>query len=402
MRSLNWTKKYEPKNPDEIVGQGSGVANLIGFLRDFKNQRNKAMILYGPPGCGKTSSVYAAAKELDLELLEVNASDFRNKLMIDATIGNASQQMSLFMKQKVILVDEIDGLSGQKDRGGVAEIARLIETTKFPMILTAQNPYDQKFKNLRKKADLIQYNALDYKDIFEYLSKICDNENIEFDENALKGLARRAGGDLRGAIIDLQLLSAGTNKINNDVLNELSGRKQTESMLQALVKIFKTTDPAIALRAFDNVNEDLDQSFLWIDANLPKEYKKPKDLAKAYLALSKADVFRGRIRRWQHWRFLVYVNALLTAGIATAKDEKYKEFIQYKPTMRLLRIWQAKMSNAKKKSIASKISSMTHTSTKRITNDFEIYRGMFRQKELGNSLAKYFDIEVDELKWMRK
>ncbi len=124
---IPFVKKYEPKHSSEVVGQDGPVANLKSFILDFKNQKNKAIVLYGPPGCGKTSSVYAVANELDLELIEVNASDFRNKDMINATIGNASQQMSLFMKNKIILVDEIDGLSGQKDRGGIVEIVRIID-----------------------------------------------------------------------------------------------------------------------------------------------------------------------------------------------------------------------------------------------------------------------------------
>lgn len=402
MKKIPWTKKYEPKNTSDIIGQGSAVSSLMSFLKNFKNQKSKAIVLYGTPGCGKTSSVYAAARDLDLELIEVNASDFRNKDMIHSTIGAASQQMSLFMKQKVILVDEIDGLSGMKDRGGIGEIVKLVSTTKFPMVLTSQNPYDTKFKTLRKVTELIEFKPMDYKDIYTYLEKICKNENIKFNESALKGLSRRAGGDLRSAIIDLQLLSAGTNEINSDVLNELSGRKQTESILQALVKIFKTTDHTIALTALNDVNEDINQVFLWIDENLSKEYKKPQDLARAYMALSKADVYRGRIKRRQHWRFLVYINALLTAGIATAKDEKYKEFVQYKQTMRLLRIWQANMSNAKKKSISLKIAKTTHTSTKRIINDFELYRVMFKQKKLGKELAEYFKIDDDEFKWLKK
>ncbi len=396
---IPFVKKYEPKHSNEVVGQDGPVANLKSFILDFKNQKNKAIVLYGPPGCGKTSSVYAVANELNLELIEVNASDFRNKDMINATIGNASQQMSLFMKNKIILVDEIDGLSGQKDRGGIVEIVRIIDETKFPLILTAQNPYDQKFKNVRKKTDLIQYETLDHNYIFSFLKQICEKENIKYDEKSLKGLSHRSGGDLRGALIDLEILSAGKKTINSEMLDELYGRKQTESMLQALVKIFKTTSAEIALSAFDNVEEDLDQSFLWIDENLPKEYKKKKDLEKAYRSLALADIFRSRIRRWQYWRFLVYVNTFLTVGVATAKDEKYKEFIQYKPTMRLLRIWQANMSNAKKKSIAEKIATLTHTSTKRITNDFEIYKVILKNNK---ELIGQLELNDDEIKWLNK
>ena len=139
-----------------------------------------------------------------------------------------------------------------------------------------------------------------------------------------------------------------------------------------------------------------------MDANLPKEYTKGKDLARAYMALSKADVYRGRIRRWQHWRFLVYVNTLLTAGVAVSKDEKYKSFIQYKPTMRLLRIWQAKMSMMKKKAISEKIAHGTHTSKKYVLNNFEYYRPLFLSKQFGTEMIHEFEITDDELTWMKK
>ena len=81
------------------------------------------------------------------------------------------------------------------------------------------------------------------------------------------------------------------------------------------------------------VKEDLDESFLWLEENLPKEYE-GKDLERAFDCLSRADVFKGRIRRWQHWRFLVYINDLMTAGIALSKDEKYKKVISYTPQKR--------------------------------------------------------------------
>ena len=122
---------------------------------------------------------------------------------------------------------------------------------------------------------------------------------------------------------------------------------------------------------------------LWLDANLPEEYARPEDLARAYDALSKADVFQRRIRRWQHWRFLVYINALLTAGVAVAKDKKYEKFVQYKPTGRLLKIWWANQKSMKKKAIAEKIAHKTHSSKKDILKSTMPYLPlMFRDREM--------------------
>jgi replication factor C large subunit len=401
---IQWIKKYEPKSLSEIKGQDEAVEYLKEFIKNPKKSRKKAVILYGPSGNGKTSSVYALAKELDLELIEVNASDFRNKDKIDSSIGEASKQMSLFGKRKLILVDEVDGLSGHEDRGGVQAINKVIEESRFPVILTCNDAYDEKLSSIRKNCEMVEFQQLDHNIIYGVIMNICKKENIDYDETALKSLARRESGDLRGAITDLQLLSAGTNKISDDELDQLGDRMKTESILQALVKVFKTTDPNIALTAFDNVDEEQDKLFLWLDENLPDEYENPEDLARAYDMLSRADVFRRRIKRWQHWRFMVYINAYLTAGIATAKDEKYKKFVKYKPTGRLLKIWWANQKNMKRKAICQKIADKTHTSQKRVYKDvFPYFKAMFKEdNDLAKKFTEQFGLSEDEAEWIKK
>jgi len=59
------------------------------------------------------------------------------------------------------------------------------------------------------------------------------------------------------------------------------------------------------------------------------------------------------------------MNALLTAGVSVAKDEKYPGMITYERTKRLLKIWQANMKYAKRKAIAQKLAEKTHCSSKR-------------------------------------
>jgi len=402
--SVPWIKKYSPKHLKDMYGQSSAVEELKSFIQNYKKQKKKAMLLYGLTGTGKTSSVYAAANELDLELLEVNASDFRTEEQLNLTVGNASQQRSLFFKQKIILVDEIDGIAGREDRGGIATLQKLIETTSYPLILTANDPWDSKFSGLRKVCVMVEFQELDFKDMVEILKKICSEEKVKADDETLKTLARRAGGDLRGAITDLQTLSSEKKEIDRAALDELGGRKQTESIKQALVKVFKTGDPKIAINAFDNIDEDINECFLWIDENLPKEYNNAEDLARAYESLSKADVFRGRIRRWQHWRYLVYVNALLTAGIAVAKTEKNKVFVDYEKTKRILKLWMAKQKNMKKKAIAEKIAAKTHSSKKEIIQSALpylqiIFKNDPKQAEL---MADEFELDKEEMEWLVK
>jgi len=397
-----WNRKYSPEKIEEVIGQSSQMKILRFFIENYKTQKKNAVLIHGPAGCGKTSSVYALGEELGLEIVELNASDLRNKDQINSIVGAASQQMSLFGRSKLILIDELDGIAGRKDYGGIPALVKVIVDSAFPVVITANNPYDNKFSSVRNKSELLQFKELEADDVFEILKRVCEKENIKYEEDALKTIARRSAGDARGAVNDLEIIAI-LGEVSKKAVDELSERNKTETIINALMRILKTKDASIALGAFDNVEEDLNQCMLWLDENMPKEYTNPKDLARAYDKLSKSDVFNGRIRRWQHWRFLVYVNQLMTAGVAVSKDEKYKQFVQYKPTGRILKMWWAKQKSMKKKAIAEKIALRTHTSTKEMVKNIDFYKVIFKNnKEMADQIAEELDLAKEEVEWLRK
>ena len=355
-----FTVKYTPKTTAEVIGQSLAVSQLKNFVLNYKQQKQKAALLYGPIGVGKTCSVHALAQELGYDLLELNSSDFRDEASVTSFLSAALGQQSLFFTPKMILIDEIDNISGREDRGCIGAVVKGLEKSHFPVIFTANDPFDSKFKPLQKISLMIEYPKPDYKIIASFLQHISAKEKIPVEERALQALARRADGDVRGSLLDLQTLP----QLTLATIATLSDRKRTQSILQALTLIFKSSSVENALPALDDVDAEMNEIFLWIDENLPKEYTSAKALAKAYEHLSRADIFQGRITRQQHWRFLVYITNLLTAGISSAKEQKNPQFTPYKPTMRLLRIWQAKMKYAQKKEIAAKIARVTHSSKK--------------------------------------
>jgi len=114
---LPWSTKYRPKETTQIIGQPEAVDAVLNHINKFA--KGTALILQGSPGTGKTSIVRAAADELDMEFIDMNASDFRTAAAIKEKIGHASAQQTLLQKKgKVIMVDEVDGLHGNSDRGG--------------------------------------------------------------------------------------------------------------------------------------------------------------------------------------------------------------------------------------------------------------------------------------------
>ena len=395
------TQKYAPQHSSEIIGQPLALAQLKDFIINYKKQKQKAALIYGPIGNGKTSSVYALANELKYDILEINSSEVRNEENMSSFLNAALGQQSLFFTPKIILIDEIDNISGTHDRGCIPALTKALEKSCFPVILTANDPFDSKFSALRKCSKMIEYGKLDYKSIMQILQNICAKENIAVEEKALSALSRQADGDARSALIDLQVLSASENKLLYSDITGLSDRKRTDTIMNALVKIFKSSSVENALPALDNIDMDMSEVFLWLDENLPKEYLSPPALAKAYEYLSRADVFNHRIKRWQHWRFLVYINNFLTAGISSAKDKKNTEMAEYKPTTRILKLWMAQQKLAKKKEIAAKLGLTTHSSAKS-SFEYVAYLQQLVKENGGEEIIKELGLNEEEVEWLRE
>ena len=98
------------------------------------------------------------------------------------------------------------------------------------------------------------------------------------------------------------------------------------------------------------------------------------------------------------------INALITAGIAVSKKEKYKNYVQYKPTGRLLKLWWAKQKAMKKKAIAEKIAEKTHTSAKyALKNTLPYLQVAFKKnKNFRNGLVQELDLSEEEIEWLMK
>ena len=179
----------------------------------------------------------------------------------------------------------------------------------------------------------------------------------------------------------------------------IGDRDKKDSIFNALKLIFKSKNVEEILRSLDKLDMDLDESFLWLDENIPREYK-GFDLVRAYDALSKSDVFNGRIRKSQYYRFLVYRNNLMTAGVALAKKEKYVNWTSYKRTSRIFKLWMAKQKNVRKKAIALKIAKKTHSSVKKVLRDTLPYLQNILKKN--DDLVTEFNLSEEEIEWLKR
>lgn len=389
---MTWVEKYRPVFLEEIKGQEEAIAKVLSFLKDFgKNKR--AIVLHGPPGTGKTTIAHAIAKEKNLEIFELNASDLRNKTNLQEILRPAIEQQSLIKKSKIILVDEVDGIAGKTDFGGVTELLSIISSTTYPMIITANDIWKKNLSELRKKTELVALKEITKREIIQVLLGILEKENLFLSMEILETIATNAKGDLRAAINDLQTISR-TEKPSLFIMDE---RDKDIGIFNVLKKIFKETPRNDMLGDFDKVDMPLEEISLWIEENIPTEYAK-EELAKAIEALSKADIFKGRIYKQQYWRFLVYQNILLSYGISASKKYPKKTFTKYNKPTRILKIWMNNQRSIRKKSISEKYSKYAHIGEKRAMNEFPILKQIINSN---TAIGKELKLTQEEFEYLK-
>ncbi|HLD97519.1 MAG TPA: hypothetical protein VI934_04200, partial [Candidatus Nanoarchaeia archaeon] len=208
------------------------------------------------------------------------------------------------------------------------------------------------------------------------------------------------------AINDLQLLCSGSTQLTKAAVDELSERNRAEEMQTALLKVFRTTEPGIAAGAFENVEAQPEDCFAWIDENLPGEYKIPEELAAAYEALSKADVYRGRIMRRQDWRLLSYFIQVMTIGTALAKSKKHDGQVIFKRPERGLKFFIARAKNQRKLDIAAKIAQKLHSPAPTVISDtlpfMKIIFSKEKNKEKIDKMAAELGLGEEEVEWLTR
>ncbi len=392
-----WVQKYRPESLEDYRGAKKEKKKLKKWAENW-SQGDKPVLLHGQAGTGKTSMAEALATDLDLELVETNASDVRTKKGLKSELKEATRQASFFGKNKLILIDEIDGM-GRADRGGAAELKEIVSESRFPVIMTANDAYESKIRDLKNMSEVIELGSVHTNSINAHLKWILEQEGIDFDERAVKKIARRAGGQMRSAINDLESVALGKDKLTKEDLDSLDQRDSEQEIFDALKIIFKTTSIQNARQASDNLDEDADTFMQWIRENVPREYKKEDDNAEAYEWVSKADLFSGRIRKRMSWSLMKYMYEYLTVGVALSKEEKYDGWTRYQYPSKIKKMGSSHASRNRMDSLTSKLGKKLHISQREAINSMPLYREIVNSNE---ETIEELGLEEKEIELMNK
>ena len=400
-----WTVKHKPKSLTGVIGNKETIQKFADWIKswDKGTPKKRVAFLYGPPGIGKTVTVEALAYDFQMELVEKNASDYRTEEAIKRFAGLASQYGSLFGGKRIVLLDELDGLTGTADKGGVKAITEVAKTAQCPIVLIANNAYDPRFSNLRSYCLLVEFKKPPAGEVMKHLKRICMLEGIQADENALKFIAQRSGGDVRSAVNDLQALAQDKKKLTYEDVSWLGYRDRQETIFNVLRMIIYGRTCLSAKQAVDMADMDIDMLFEWIYENVPEHLTDPHDLARAMDALSMADVYRGRIRTSQDWSFTRYIIDYMTAGVTMARQNtKTHGWIPFKFPTRIQMLSRSKAERAMQLSVGHKIKRRCHISANRASKEIlPFLRIIFKNNaDMAAGLAKWLDLDAQMVEYL--
>lgn len=247
VESKLWVEKYKPLTLKQIIGQTgekSNVNKLVNWLKSWYSNHGvgvnkkitrpspwakddngaffKAALLSGSPGVGKTTTAHLVCKELGFDIVEFNASDTRSKKQLQNHVSEllSSTSLSPFLggksvtKKHALLMDEVDGMAGNEDRGGVQELIILIKNAKCPVICMCNDRNHPKIRTLSNYCFDLRFHKPKLEQIKAAMMSICYKEKLKISPDTLSSIIASTDNDIRLTLNHLSVVAAGKDNLN--------------------------------------------------------------------------------------------------------------------------------------------------------------------------------------------
>ena len=257
--------RMRPKTLEEYVGQEHILGKDKILYRTIKADRLSSIILWGPPGCGKTSLARVISNTTKYKFTRINAvtagiGDIKN------AVTEASNLMLNPSGKCILFIDEIHRFNKlQQD----ALLPYVENGTVILIGATTENPYFEVNKALISRSMVVKLEPLTKENIFEVLKRTINSEeglggyNIKIKDETLWKIAEVANGDVRTALNGLEV-AVLTTKVNGDGVIEITNQIAKDSVqnrkaifdkngdshydnISAFIKSMRGTDPDAAI-----------------------------------------------------------------------------------------------------------------------------------------------------------
>ncbi|KFZ65815.1 Replication factor C subunit 1, partial [Podiceps cristatus] len=348
---LLWVDKYKPVSLKAIIGQQgeqSCANKLLRWLRNWHKNTSedgqaktnktggkddgtgfKAALLSGPPGVGKTTTASLVCKELGYSYVELNASDTRSKNSLKEVVAESLNNTSIkdfcsgtsssVSGKHVLIMDEVDGMAGNEDRGGIQELIGLIRHTKIPIICMCNDRNHPKIRSLVHYCFDLRFQRPRLEQIKGAMMSIAFKEGLKIPPPAMQEIILAANQDIRQVLHNLNMWCAKDKSLTYDEAKTDASRAKKDIKLgpfDVVRKVFATGEEASRMSLIDKSDlffHDYSLAPLFVQENYV--HVKPAaaggNLKKHLVLLSRAadsisdgDIVDKQIRSKQNWNLL--------------------------------------------------------------------------------------------------
>jgi len=290
-------ERMRPRTLDEIVGQARLLGPGTALRRALEAHRVHSMILWGPPGCGKTTLALLVAKYADAHFRAISAV-LSGLADVRAALSEAEVQFAQG-RRSVLFVDEVHRFNKAQQDAFLPHIERGIIIF---VGATTENPSFELNSALLSRCRVHVMDAVGADDIVVALKRALRDEerglgalHLEVDDDALALMARAADGDVRRGLTFLEIASelAHGGRIDQGTLQQVladrtrrfdKGGEQFYDQISALHKSVRSSDPDAAL--------------YWLVRMLDGGCE-PLDLARRMVRMAVEDIGLADPRAWQ-------------------------------------------------------------------------------------------------------
>lgn len=321
----------EPKISD-FVGNENSRKKIIEWFVNWENG-SKPILLVGPPGVGKTSFVHALSREFNIDLVELNASDTRNKNMLAQIVFPIFSNASLTGKNYVLFLDEIDGISKREDSGGLDFLVELFKEPTIRVIMAA-NKSNEAVKKISKVSKTVTFAPIPPRLSMLYLDKILKIQNSSLKVNNKVELVRNSIGDIRSLLNSAQVMTAGyliakRPVVEIDIENMINQFFSSNTFDEAL-EIVRRADVSYSDPRFGQSSEDRRKDVLAaFFASIVMSKIEMATLSTLLDRLSELDVILSRSLTVRNWKILRYFPLILTKSLFYESRSKYIRYNRY-------------------------------------------------------------------------
>jgi len=316
----------------EFVGNENSRKKVVEWLVKWSDG-SKPLLLVGPPGVGKTSFVHALSREFDIDLIELNASDTRNKNLLAQVIFPIFSNASLTGKNFLLFLDEMDGISNREDSGGLDFLLDLFKEPSIRIVMAA-NKSNEAIKKISKVSKTITFSPIPPRLSMLYLDRILRLQNSSMKLEDRIAVVRNCFGDIRSLLNAAQVMKAGYTTTKNPVLDidieNMINQFFSSTTFEEALDVVQRADISYSDPRFGQSSEDRRKDIL--AAFFSSIVMSKIDIHTITLLLdrlSELDVILSRSLVMRNWKILRYFPLILTKSLFYESRNKYIRYNRY-------------------------------------------------------------------------